>query len=135
MVGFTSFFKAAYGAKYETEGDAGEGPTSRAMDIWALIENPAGNTTLSDNVIYDEDPVEYAKQGNLFCMESHRETNFTRAIRVSRAEWKQLEFFGEVALVYTPGCEFPDALVRNRQSQYGATERRRLDRGGDADTR
>ena len=77
----------------------------------------------------------YARQGEMFCLGSQRTKNFTHANRVSRDEWKQSIFFGEVENGYTPEGEFYDALVRHRQSQYDVTDRRdqKKKAGGDSD--
>ena len=97
---------------------------SRALHIWAMIENPTGNSHLGDSLFYDGDAAGYARQGEMSSIDSQRTKNLTHANSVARDEWEQGIFFGEAGKEYTPEGEFYDALVRHRQSQYDVADRR-----------
>ena len=96
----------------------------QALDIWSLIENAQGNPHLNDSIFYNEPAMQFARQGEVFRLGAHRTSNFTYANRAARGDWKQRTHFGEVVKGYSPEDEFPDALVRCRQSQYDVVEER-----------
>ena len=56
----------------------------RALDIWALLENPAGNRHLSGNLFYDEEAMGRARQIKFVLLESQREK--TLPMRTAYAE-------------------------------------------------
>ena len=70
----------------------------RALDIWALIENTAGDTHSGDDIFYEEEEeaMGYGKKGKLFWLEGQRARNPTHANRASRGEWEQREFLCEM---------------------------------------
>ena len=92
---------------------------SRALDIWSRLEDPNGNPHVAEDIFFEEHATKYARHGGggLFCVESHRARDFTYANRVARAAWGEISTLEKYAHGGTTGGEFPDALVRHRQTQ------------------
>ena len=90
----------------------------RALDIWERLANPGENPQATDDIFFEGNSMNFARQCELFRLESRRARDFTYANRAARDGRKQRIRFGEVAMGYTPGDEVYGALARNRQSQY-----------------
>ena len=68
---------------------------SRALDIWALLENPDGNKHISDTILLGGPSMNCARQGKMFLLESHRAGNFTHSNRAPLDEWARRIHYGE----------------------------------------
>ena len=103
----------------------------KALDLWALLENPQGNKHLPDDLFYGDHAMKYARQGEMCCAGSIRTRNSTYANRVERDDWGQRVHFEEVPTGYTPDGEFYDDPVRHQQPQYDVTAKEKKRRRND----
>lgn len=85
----------------------------RALELWHLSENDAGNPHLASDLVYGAEVTNYAKQGKVPSAETHRVGNCACANRVASDDRGRGIRFGEAWAEY----------ARIRQSHYAETAR------------